>query len=255
MTHRSEVIAAIYDIHGNLPALESVLAEIDLLGVDRILVGGDVVPGPMPLQTLERLLQVKVPIDFIHGNGELAVLQYADGEKPLAIPEKVWPLIEWTAKQLTHDHLRLLRDWPKTIAIDRGSLGKILFCHATPRNETEIFTRLTPEDRLKPVFAEIDAALVVCGHTHMQFDRMVGNIRVINAGSVGMPFGSPGAYWALFANGIEFRQTHYDFQEAAKQIRASDYPQAEQFASTNILNPPSEEQMLEVFSKAEQTMR
>ena len=127
----------------------------------------------------------------------------------------------------------------------------MLFCHATPRNDTELFTRLTPEDRLLPVFAGIGAALVVCGHTHMQFDRTVGTLRVVNAGSVGMPFGEPGADWLLLGPGVELRHTPYDLRRAAERIRGTDYPQAEEFASRDVLRPRSEAEMLELFGKAE----
>ncbi|HJT81786.1 MAG TPA: metallophosphoesterase family protein [Chthoniobacterales bacterium] len=247
---RTEVIAAIYDIHGNLPALDAVLTEIQNSSVDRIIVGGDVVPGPMPRETLHRLLQCEIPIDFIHGNGEVAVLQQLSGQRPTAIPEQVWPLIEWTANQLEPEDHNVLRVWPKTLAVATKSLGKILFCHATPQSETEIFTRLSSDDRLRAILSGVDADIVVCGHTHMQFDRRVDNVRVINAGSVGMPFGKPGAYWLLLGSDVRLRCTDYDREKAAAKIRACDYPQAEQFADTNILNPPSEEQMLEVFSKS-----
>jgi hypothetical protein len=152
---------------------------------------------------------------------------------------------------LTPDHGRILDSWPATQAVDHETLGAILFCHATPRNDIEIFTRTTPEANLLPVFATTDAAIVVCGHTHMQFDRRIGQTRVINAGSVGMPFADPGAYWALIGDDVELRRTSYDFDRAARLIRATSYPQAQDFADKNILNPPREEQMLAVFTAAE----
>ena len=140
-----------------------------------------------------------------------------------------------------------------TLRIEVHGIGSVLFCHATPRNEDECFTRITPEDRLLPIFDPAEADLVVCGHTHMQFDRMIGTTRVINAGSVGMPFGEPGADWTILGPSVELRHTSYDFQDAAHRVRATKYPDAEQFASNHILKPPSEQQMLEVFSKAELT--
>jgi len=244
-------IAALYDIHGNLPALEAVLEEIGRIDVDRIIVGGDVLPGPMPRETLDRLLDLGIPTEFIYGNGEVAVLQQMAGRQPATVPEQFRLIIEWTAQRLDRKQEQLLRSWPRTIQLDLPPLGSVLFCHATPRNENEIFTRSTPEHRLRPIFEKIDAANVVCGHTHMQFDRLVGAVRVINAGSVGMPFGRPGANWLLLGPDIQLRHTQYDLEKAAEQIRASSYPQAQQFATNNILNPPSEEQMSEVFSKAE----
>jgi putative phosphoesterase len=246
---RARTIAAIYDIHGNLPALEAVLREIESEDVDRVVVGGDVMPGPMPRETLDCLRGSRIPIEYIHGNGEIAVLQHIAGEKPAAIPERVWPLIQWTAEQLRPNEEKVLRGWPKTLQVESDSLGKILFCHATPRSETEIFTRVTPDERLREMLSGTDADVIVCGHTHMQFDRTLDDTRIVNAGSIGMPFGKPGAYWLLLGEDIQVRHTRYDLEEAASRIRASNYPQAEQFATTNILNPPSEEQMLEVFSK------
>ena len=85
----------------------------------------------------------------------------------------------------------------------------------------------------------------------MQFDRRVANVRVVNAGSVGMPFGNPGAYWLLLGPGVQLRCTTYDFNEAAQRIRATEYPQADDFAAHNVLQPPSEQEMLEAFSRAD----
>jgi diadenosine tetraphosphatase ApaH/serine/threonine PP2A family protein phosphatase len=130
-------------------------------------------------------------------------------------------------------------------------LGEVLFCHATPRNDTEIFTRVTPDDGLVPVFEGVHAPVVVCGHTHMQFERTVGSLRVLNAGSVGMPFGEPDAYWLLLGPDVEFRRTPYDLEKAADRVRGTQYPQAEDFAARNVLHPPSEAEMLEAFRRAE----
>jgi hypothetical protein len=85
----------------------------------------------------------------------------------------------------------------------------------------------------------------------MQFDRMIGKTRVVNAGSVGMPFGAPGAYWLLLGPEVQLRHTPYDLEKAAERIRATSYPQAEDFAARNVLQPPSEKEMLQAFRKAE----
>lgn len=246
-------IAAIYDIHANLPALEAVLGKIRQEGVDRVVVGGDVLPGPMPVETLARLRDLDVPVQFIYGNGEVAVLEQLAGRDPTAVPEPFRPIIRWTAKQLHAEHQQFLAAWPKTICLEVPGFGAVLFCHATPRNENECFTRLTPETRLLPVFAGLNAALVVCGHTHMQFDRKVRSIRVVNAGSVGMPFGSPCAQWLMLGPDVELRDTPYDLPQAATRIRGTSYPQAEDFARTSVLDPPSEGAMLELFSRVELT--
>jgi len=244
-------VAAIYDIHGNLPALETVLEEIRRADVDRIVIGGDVVPGPMPRETLARLLNLEILIQFIQGNGEVAVLEQMAGKEPAKVPEQFREVIRWTARQLDPEHQSLLASWPKTLRLEIPGLGKALFCHATPRNENEVFTRLTAEDRLSSIFEGVNATVVVCGHTHMQFDRMMGRIRVVNAGSVGMPFGEPRAHWLLLGPDVQFRRTPYDLAKAAERIRNTKYPQAQEFAEHNVLHPPSEKEMLDVFSKAE----
>jgi predicted phosphodiesterase len=145
----------------------------------------------------------------------------------------------------------LLASWPETLRVEIPGLGEVLFCHATPRNDIEIFTRLTPEDRLRPIFEPLGVSLVVCGHTHMQFDRTIGTIRVVNAGSVGMPFGEPGAHWLLLGPDVRLRHTSYDLANAAERIRDTSYPHAVEFAARNVLHPPSEGEMLEAFTRSE----
>lgn len=242
-------VAAIYDIHANLPALDAVLQEVRGAGVDRIVVGGDVLPGPMPRETLARLLRLDLPIEFIVGNGEVAVLEQLAGRVPAAVPEAYRPIVQWTAEQLRPGEERSLASWPKTIRLHIPEIGDVLFCHGTPRDDNECFTRLTPEDSLLPLFEPLGAALVVCGHTHMQFDRMVGTTRVVNAGSAGLPFGEPGADWLLLGPGIELRHTEYDLAGAAERVRRTAYPQAEMVAA-QILQPPPAQQMLEIFTRA-----
>jgi putative phosphoesterase len=244
-------VAALYDIHGNLPALEAVLQEIRQAGVDQVVVGGDVVPGPMPHETLTCLLDLPIPVQFIQGNGDRELLAQMAGMETGGVPEQFRGIVRWVAQQLQPEHERLIAGWPKTLRVEIQGIGEVLFCHATPRNDTELFTRLTPEDRLLPVFAGLDVPLVICGHTHMQFDRTVGRIRVVNAGSVGMPYGEPGAYWLLLGPDVQLRHTPYDLEQAADRIRATRYPVAEDFAAHNVLHPPSEEEALASFSPAE----
>ncbi|HKO97422.1 MAG TPA: metallophosphoesterase family protein [Pyrinomonadaceae bacterium] len=242
-------VAAIYDIHGNLPALEAVLQEIRQAQVDLVVVGGDILPGPMPRETLARLLELEIPVQFIQGNCEIDALAEKTGGGALRVPEQYREIVRWSARQLS-EYEELLAGWAKTLRIKIGELGEVLFCHATPRDDNEIFTRLTAEDQLLPIFEGLGVSLVVCGHTHMQFDRMVGSVRVVNAGSVGMPFGEPGADWLLLGSGVQLRHTPYDLTQAAERIRQTSYPEAQDFVSNYLLQPPSEKKMLEVFSRA-----
>jgi putative phosphoesterase len=244
-------VAALYDIHGNLPALEAVLQEVRQAEVDLVVVGGDVVPGPMPRETIACLLDLEIPVRFIQGNGDREVLAQRAGLETSAVPGPFRAVMRWVAEELQPEDERLLASWPPTLRVEIRGMGEVLFCHATPRNDTEIFTRLTPEERLLPIFEGLGVPVVVCGHTHMQFDRRVGGVRVVNAGSVGMPFGEPGADWLLLGPGVELRHTPYDLATAAERIRGTRYPQAQDFAARNVLQPPSEAEILEVFSKAE----
>ena len=244
-------VAAIYDIHGNLPALEAVLQQVRQAEVGHVVIGGDVVPGPMLDETLTALLDLDVPVQFILGNGEVAVLEEKAGTDACnSLPEQAREVVRWAAQELKPEYERLFAGWPKTLRMRIPELGEVLFCHATPRNENEVFTRLTTEERLLPVFAELDVSMVVCGHTHMQFDRTVGRIRVVNAGSVGMPFGERGAYWLLLGPDVQLRHTPYDLTRAAERIRATSYPQASEFIH-DVLQPRSESETLALFSKAE----
>jgi len=247
-------VAALYDIHGNLPALEAVLQEVRQANVDQVVVGGDVFPGPMPRETLACLLALDIPAQFIHGNGDrevLARMTETETDWYRSAPEQWREPVRWTAQQLGPEHEGLLRQWPQTLRVEIGSSNEVLFCHATPRSDTEIFTRLTPEAVLLPVFEGLDVPLVVCGHTHMQFDRMIGKVRVVNAGSVGMPFGEPATYWLLVGPDVQLRHTPYDLAKAAERIRNTTYPNANDFAARHILRPPPEQEMLQAFARAE----
>jgi putative phosphoesterase len=188
-------IATLYDVHGNLPALEAVLREIPEDAV--IVVGGDVAAvGEQPSETLERLRALGDRVVWIRGNADRELYP---GEVGLAPPG----VFDETRARLTEEQIEFLHELPPTAQIDR-----VLYCHATPRNDLDIFTERTPEDRLVEIFAGVDADVVVCGHTHTQFERTIAGKRVVNSGSVGIPYeDEPGAYWTL---DLEPRRTTYD---------------------------------------------
>lgn len=239
-------IAAIYDIHGNFPALEAVLEAVRAEGVDEMVIGGDVVPGPMPRESMAALFDLPVPVRFIRGNGEQAVIASHRGQALTRVPASFHDVIHWVAGTLGPERIAAFADWPLTEQLEIPGLGDVVFCHATPRDENEIFTRVTPEDQLRPIFEATKADLVVCGHTHMQFDRRVGSVRVVNAGSVGMPFGDPGAYWLLLGPGlVELRHTPYDLDAAAERIASAMYPSV-----FNVRQPQPESKMIDLFEAA-----
>jgi putative phosphoesterase len=191
-------VAALYDIHGNLAALEAVLAEVP--DEAKIVVGGDICAGGgQPSETLARLRGLGDRVAWLRGNADRELFP---GEGGL-VPE---PLVEETRSRLGEEEIAFLYGLPATQRI-----GDVLYCHASPRNDTDIFTERTPEERLAGLFAGLDAATVVCGHTHTQFERTVSGVRVVNAGSVGMPYEEePGAYWLL---DLVHRRTPYDGAE------------------------------------------
>ena len=243
-------IAALYDIHGNLPALEAVLAELEKVQPDLIVIGGDVVPGPLPRQTLARLMQLGERARFIRGNGERDVIGALDGLPfdPI-LGEQVRKTIGWSARQLDQSGRDFLARWPLVFTLSVEGLGSVLFCHATPRNDMDILTPHTAQERLDTFFSGVEAQVVVCGHTHIQFEMQAGSTRILNAGSVGMPYADrPGAYWLLLdSQRVEFRRTEYDLEKAAQQVRESGYPQADEFADENLLKVPSAEEAMEYF--------
>jgi predicted phosphodiesterase len=253
-------VAVLNDIHANLPALDAVLGQVREAHVDGVVLGGDVLPGPMQRETLDRIHGLNVPVHALYGNGELALLTQLDAASPDSVtywgttsgaplPERYREWIRWGARELSPEDVSWVRSWPKTIRLTIDGLGDVLFCHGTPTSETDAFTVQTPEDVLKPVFDGLDVRLVVCGHTHMQFDRVIGATRVVNAGSVGSPFGRTGADWVLLGPDVQLRHTDYDLHGAAVRVRATAFPGAQEFADVNILNPPAEAAMLEAFTR------
>jgi predicted phosphodiesterase len=243
-------VAALYDVHGNAPALDAVLNEVTALGVDLIVVGGDMLPGPLPRESLAALAGRATPTLFICGNGERDVIAAHGGAELGSLPAAARGVVRWTAGAVSPEELAAIAAWPDTVQLSIEGVGAVLFCHATPRSDRELFTERTPQDRILPAFEGVDARVVVCGHTHVQFDRTIGETRVVNAGSVGMPFGEPGAYWLLLGPDVELRRTDYDLDAAARRISVCEYPAAEAFARDNVLHPPSAEAMVAMFEEA-----
>jgi predicted phosphodiesterase len=172
-------VAAFYDIHGNLPALEAVLEEMRHEQVEQVVVGGDVLSGPMQVECLDRLRALPIPVHYINGNTDREVLATLHGDENRSLPPFALQMLRWSADQITPELAEWIASWPKTLTLEVASLGRVLFCHATPRDDNETFTVLTDERRMLPIFDAAHADVVVCGHTHMQFDRMLGQTRVL----------------------------------------------------------------------------
>ena len=188
-------VAALYDIHGNLAALDAVLAEVPADAT--IVVGGDICAGgEQASEVLARLRGLGDRVVWLRGNADR---ELHPDEEGLAPPE----FLEQARAQLSEEEIEFLHELPETQVV-----GGVLFCHASPRNDLDIFTERTPEERIAVLFAGLDVSTVVCGHTHTQYERTVGGVRVVNAGSVGAPYeDEPGAYWLL---DLVHRRTPYD---------------------------------------------
>src|ERR671921_1215973 len=235
MVQKVSRITAIYDVHGNLPALEAVLAELQNVNPDLIVVGGDVVAGPMPAEVLDRLVALSESTCFVRGNADRKVLAAYDGRYTDATDaaDPAERAAAYAASKIDRAHRDLLASFAERLIVEVEGVGQGLFCHGSPRRDEEIVTTVTTEGRLREILAGVDQDLVVCGHTHAQFDRHIGHKRVINAGSVGLPYqGKPvGAFWLLLeTEGVSLRCSDYDLDRAVSQIRATGYPEAEDMA-------------------------
>jgi diadenosine tetraphosphatase ApaH/serine/threonine PP2A family protein phosphatase len=125
-----------------------------------------------------------------------------------------------------------------TVELDLEDLGRVLFCHGSPRSAEQAITTVTPDERLHRALDGIDADVIVCGHTHVQFHRRLGARRVLNAGSVGMPYqGRPGTYWLLLGPDVELRRTDYDLAAAIERLPAAGWPELEEFLTNSFLEP------------------
>lgn len=230
-------VAALYDIHGNVHALEAVLEEVEREDVGAIVIGGDVAWGPFPSETIDILWGLD-GVEFIRGNADREVgdrLGIADG-----LDAATAAISEWCADQLTSEQREWLSALPTSATLDVDGLGASLFIHGSPRSDEEVLTHLTPETRLRDALSVADEDLIVCGHTHMQFERTMDAKRLVNAGSVGLPYqGECGAFWALLGPGVEHRKTDYDVGSAVAAMRRTDCPHAEDMFIEPLLNPPT----------------
>jgi len=229
-------IAVLSDIHGVLPALEAVLAEPDVRSADRVVLCGDLAAGPQPVETLDALSAL----------GERAIWIRGNADRELATGETDYPVDAWAAAQLRPDQIERLSGLPLTVR-----LGDIVFCHATPRSDTEIVLVDSPIARWAEVFAGLpaDVSTVACGHTHMPFVRLVDRRLVVNPGSVGMPYGGAGGHWALLDDDkVVLRKTVFDVDRAIERIvKESAFPQARAFAEEYLRSTASDVDALDAF--------
>jgi putative phosphoesterase len=179
-------VAALYDVHGNLAALEAVLADAAFARADAVVVGGDVGSGPMPAEVLDRLSALDLPLRWVRGNADREVVEFFDrGDTDPAdhAGDAAGRADAFTASRIGRAQRDLMDSFEDVVSLEGA-----LFCHGSPHSDDEIITTVTPDARLAPMLAGVQEPLVVCGHTHRQFDRRVDAHRVVNAGSVGLPY-------------------------------------------------------------------
>jgi predicted phosphodiesterase len=237
-------VAVLADIHGNLPALEAVLADVDAAEVDRIVLPGDIALGPLPGETLDLLASLGERASWVHGNCERELVAAYDGED---VPGPYGESAHDSAALLSPRHRDLLDGLPLTVSLDVDGLGPTLFCHATPRRDDEFVLVDSPLAVWRAALDGVEERTVVLGHTHMPFDRLVDGRRAVNPGSVGMAYGPPGAHWAVLGPHVELRRTAYDVAAAAARIAASRHPHGAKWAREQVLEPPGDAEALEYF--------
>jgi predicted phosphodiesterase len=228
-------VAALADIHGNVHALDAVLADPRFAAVEGVVVLGDVIAGTFPVETFDRLLGMGDSVRILRGNADRLVLEGEDEES------------RWVHDKLGPERVWAVRDWPLSFVIEVEGLGAVRCCHATPNDDEEVLTRITPEAELAAALGGTEEPVVAGGHTHVQFDRRAGGRRFLNVGSVGLPYeGRPGAYWALLGPDVELLRTDYDVEAAAQAALGSGHPSAEVVAET-LLRPPTAEEATAEF--------
>lgn len=230
-------VAAIYDIHANFSALKAVLEAIRKINVDQVIVGGDLAWGPEPRQVMDLLMEYKDEFIFIRGNVDREVSYRYGKEKGL--DDFTAELNQWCADQLTEEQLRFLKSLPEKTILNVDGLGEVLFVHGSPRSDEEAIRINTTENEIRPMIENVSQDIIVCGHTHIQFDRMVDGKRIINPGSVGLQSRANGACWALLGPEVELKVTPYDTKEAAERILKTNTPNKEDFTE-HYLKPPYE---------------
>ena len=230
-------VAVLSDVHGNAPALEAVLAEVERAEADLIVFGGDLTWGPLPEETFE--LVRGLGARFVRGNADRAVLENVSKTERE----------QWMQAHHTDEMRELLASFEEQVVVEVDGLGPVRFCHGSPRTDEECVTPETPEERVREFSAGVGEHVIVTAHVHIQFDREVAGIRSVNAGSVGLPYeGRPGAYWALLGPDVELRRTEYDVDETIERYRRSGQPGLEQIVEM-MVEPPEPREVIEHAEK------
>lgn len=242
-------VVVLSDVHGVLPVLDDVLRDPVVERADLIVVTGDHAAGPMPVETLDRLGRLGERVTLVRGNADRELVTMA---RDVGFERDGRPAVSfWAAAQLRDDQVGLLAGLPHPVTVDVDGFGPVLFCHGSPRDDDEVVLVDTRIERWREALADVDEAVrtVVCGHTHMPFVRLVDRRTVVNPGSIGMPYGAPGATWAHLHHGtVSVHCTPIDRARVAQQLRAgSTYPGIDSWVAEYIESPASDVDALRAF--------
>jgi putative phosphoesterase len=244
-------VAVLSDIHGNTPALDAVLRDIDREAVGALVVAGDVVSGPDPVGVLRRLRADAHPAYWVRGNADEEGLTAWNGTYE-ARGDALWDdLARWAAQRVGQSLRDFVSTWPQSITLAVDGLGATRFVHASVRSSTELVLVDSPLARWEAALLGLTEQALVMEHTHMPFARLVDRRWVVNAGSVGMPYGTRGASWAILGPGVELRESHYDVEQACGTLlQMSGEACVEQFIQDHVVAHASDVDALEVFHAA-----
>lgn len=224
-------IAVLADIHGNLPALEAVLADAASHAVDEIVVNGDLVNrGPQGSQVVHRLLGLQARLLMGNHDDYLRMIVDHDPNLPEAYFGGFWQGNVWCAQELQeHAALDPLRDLPMTHRVERPGAPRLLLSHGSPRHYREGYTERMPDEVVSEIIEMHPADVLVGSHTHHQLHRRWGRFQVMNTGAVGTPFNGDGRaqyLWLTLEDGAwvpTFRRVAYDVGSALSAYADSGY--------------------------------
>ncbi len=225
------------DIHGNLFALDAVLADLEVQEVDRVVCLGDVCFGPQAHECLERVKELDCTV--IMGNWDCWSIQgFPPADDPVGI--MLYEIGAWWARQLTDEDRAFVRCFVPTHEVPLENGSRMLCFHGSPTSFSDWIVATTPDEQLEQMFAGFEAPVLVGGHTHLQMVRRFGQSIIVNPGSVGQPFSRwwpqpiRVAHWAEYgvieAVGeymrVDLRRVPFDVEAHLRLFADSDMPHA-----------------------------
>ena len=229
-------VGLVSDVHGNLLALDAVLAELERERLDRLVCLGDICFGPQAHECLARVRELGCPV--VLGNWDSwSIDGFPPADDPVGI--MLYEIGAWWARQLTPDDHDFIRTFVPTLEVPlEGS--RMLCFHGSPHSFSDWIFATTPDEDLETMFDGVDAPVLVGGHTHLQLLRRFGHSLIVNPGSIGQPFSQwwprpiRVAHWAEYGivdsqDGhltVDLRRVPYDVDDLLRIFAESKMPHA-----------------------------